>query len=107
MGNTIDTQMMVHRSTEFTKENSLQMHRTDVSQETFTKEMKLRAQQELQKPVGVENADGDIMIRTGREREGQEPARKKRRKGAAATRKEAEHDRPAASDPNSTFDVRI
>ncbi len=106
MGNMIDTQMMVHRSTEYTKDNSIQLHRTDVSQETFTREMKLRAQMEMQKPVAVENADGDIIIRE--DRENKQPAQERQpQKKPKAPRKSEGGGAPAKDAAASRIDIRI
>ena len=107
MGNTVDTQMMVHRSTEFTKDNSIQLHRTDVSQETFTKEMKLRAQKDRQKPLEVDHADGDIQVRSdAKTPDKRQPSEGKRKRRPSAKDHEHEEER-ALPETGSTFDVRI
>jgi len=87
MGNMIDTQMMVHRSTEYTKDNSIQLHRT-------------------QKPVAVENADGDIIIRE--DRENKRPAQERQpQKKPKALRKSEGGGAPAKDAAASRIDIRI
>ena len=103
----IETQVMIHRTTDYTKDSSMQIHRTDVSQAAFTKEMKARAQRELHQTVGVTNVDGDIMIK-----EDQEPDRKKHARypvkkcrGKTATASAEKTDNADKDAP--TIDIRV
>ncbi|MFZ5975304.1 MAG: hypothetical protein ACOYU3_07840 [Bacillota bacterium] len=102
----IETQIMIHRTTEYAKESSLQLHRTDVSQEAFAKEMKARAQRELHKPVGVANVDGDIMIKeeqeTDKRKHPRHPGKKTRAEPKGKT-----GGTPDNEDSTSTIDIRI
>ncbi len=106
MTNIIETQGMIQRTADFAKDSSHQLHRTDVSQDAFTKEMKARAQRELQQTVGVTGPDGDVRIKESRERgarqQAADPKKKQRRKAKTpsdAARRRYESD--------SKFDIRI
>jgi hypothetical protein len=88
------------------KDNSMQLHRTDVSQDAFTKEMKVRAQRELHQAVGVMNVDGDIMIKEEQGPDKKKQARHSRKKERVKTKTmtgEAQDD----EGNTSTIDIRI
>lgn len=103
MANVIETQGMIQRTTDFTKDSSLQLHRTDVSQDAFTKEMKVRAQRELQQTVGVTSTDGDIRIKENRE----EGSKSQPDAYAKKRRRKAKPPPCAGSRSDSQFDIRI
>ena len=106
MSNVIETQGMIQRTTDFTKDSSQQLHRTDVSQDSFTREMKVRSQRELQQTVGVSSTDGDIRIRENRE-EGAKGRDGGYKKGRRKKAKPPSGDVRPEDGSDSQFDIRI
>ncbi len=110
MGISIQTQVMVQKSTDIAKDSSYQMHRTDVSQQAYTKAERVKADRELHQAVAVENADGNIMIRDEEDSQGEKQRKahnlnQKKKKKTDSNNIDSKVTTSASGE--STFDVRI
>lgn len=109
MGISIQTQVMVQKATDIAKDSSYQMHRTDVSQEAYTKAEKVKADRELHQAVAVENADGSIMIRDEDDSQGEKQRRIQnlKQKKKKTDSNNSDSNATTSDSGESTFDVRI